>query len=108
MRPGFHDQGDQVIEKRGGGPFPAARREGHFCYWLGPLLAASASCIFFAISAFTASRLKLAPVCIGGKSLKVWSSFPITRLANTNNHNCYFNQSKYFCAPSFVSSICCP
>ncbi len=35
-------------------------------YWLGPLLAASACCIFFPISAFTASRLKLAPSCIGG------------------------------------------
>jgi hypothetical protein len=35
-------------------------------YWLGPLLAASAWAIRFAISAFTASRLKLAPRCIGG------------------------------------------
>ena len=33
---------------------------------LGPLAAASASAILFAISALTASRLKLAPRCIGG------------------------------------------
>ena len=38
----------------------------NLCYWLGPLLAASASCILFPISALTASRLKLAPRCIGG------------------------------------------
>ena len=36
------------------------------CYWLGPLDAASASAIRFDISAFTASRLKLAPRCMGG------------------------------------------
>ena len=44
----------------------AARREHYFCYWPVPLAAASAWAIFFAISAFTASRLKLAPRCIGG------------------------------------------
>ena len=33
---------------------------------LVPLAAASAWAIFFASSAFTASRLKLAPFCIGG------------------------------------------
>src|SRR5205823_12002591 len=53
-------------KQKGGRPLRAARREGRFCYWLVPLLAASASCILFAISAFTASRLKLAPFCIGG------------------------------------------
>jgi len=47
------------------------RREGHSGYWPAPLLAASASAIFFAISALTASRLKLAPRCIGGKSRKL-------------------------------------
>ncbi len=54
------------LSSSAGGPGEPARREGHFCYWLGPLLAASACSIFFAISAFTASRLKLAPLCIGG------------------------------------------
>ena len=44
----------------------AAGREDHSGYWLGPLAAASASFILFPISAFTASRLKLAPRCIGG------------------------------------------
>jgi hypothetical protein len=38
----------------------------HRIYWPLPWLAASACCILFAISAFTASRLKLAPRCIGG------------------------------------------
>src|SRR4051794_19533587 len=41
-------------------------------YW--PELAAFASAILFCISAFTASRLKVAPRCIGGKSRNVWSS----------------------------------
>ena len=43
-----------------------ACRENHSGYLLGPLVAASASAIRFAISALTASRLKLAPRCIGG------------------------------------------
>src|SRR5258707_10004696 len=105
MRPGFHDQGDQVIEKRGGGPFPAARREGHFCYWLGPLLAASASCIFFAISAFTASRLKLAPVCIGGEAREGWGFLPTTRWTNKKSPKLYFKPFKKFCAPFFFPSF---
>src|ERR1700731_1899942 len=57
---------DKETDKKAGGPLRAARRKSYFSYWLGPLLAASACCIFFAISAFTASKLKLAPVCIGG------------------------------------------
>src|SRR5260370_34228606 len=64
----FHDRRDQLIDKKAGGPCEPARREGPFCYWLGPLLAASACSLFFPISAFTASRLKLAARCIGGKS----------------------------------------
>ncbi len=42
------------------------RRKVITLYWLGPLAAASACSILFAISALTASRLKLAPLCIGG------------------------------------------
>src|ERR1700730_4319812 len=93
---------DQVIQRKGGRPLRATRREGHFGYWLAPLLAASASAIFFAISAFTASRLKLAPRCIGGYSRKVWSSLPITCWTKTKRQNWNLNQSKYCCAPSFV------
>src|SRR5207245_623847 len=44
----------------------AARHEGHSDYWAVPLAAISAWAIRLAISAFTASRLKLAPRCIGG------------------------------------------
>src|SRR5882757_9555344 len=51
---------------KGGRPSRAARREGYFGYCPVPLAAASACFIFAAISAFTASRLKLAPRCIGG------------------------------------------
>src|ERR1700730_7497108 len=87
MRRALHDRRDQLIDKKAGGLLRAARREVHFCYWLGPLLAASACCIFFAISALTASRLKLAPLCIGGKSRKVWSSLPITCWTNTKRQN---------------------
>ena len=59
----FHDRKADCVKRRAA---LAARREGRFCYWPVPLLAASACSIFFAISAFTASRLKLAPLCIGG------------------------------------------
>jgi hypothetical protein len=44
----------------------------------GPFAAASACSIFFAISALTASRLKLAPRCIGGNSRKVCSSLAMS------------------------------
>src|SRR6266481_3742236 len=53
-------------KQKGGRPLRAARHEGRLYYWPVPLAAASACCIFFAISALTASRLKLAPRCIGG------------------------------------------
>src|SRR5580698_3373145 len=82
-----------------------ARRDGHCVYWLGPLAADSACAILFAISAFTASRLKLAPFCIGGYSRKVWSSLPTTCWTNTKRQNSYLNQSKYCCPPSFVPSL---
>ncbi len=36
-----------MIDKNGGRPLRAARREGHFCYWPVPLLAASACCHLF-------------------------------------------------------------
>jgi hypothetical protein len=57
-----------ALREKAGGPCepPAVKVIYVTCYWTGPLLAASASAIFLAISAFTASRLKLAPFCIGG------------------------------------------
>ncbi len=61
--------------------------DGRFRYCPEPLLAASAWAILLAISAFTASRLKLAPRCMGGKSRKVWSSLPITCCTNTKRQN---------------------
>jgi hypothetical protein len=57
-----HDEGN---EKAGGScELPAVKV--FIYYWPVPLLAASAWAILFAISALTASRLKLAPRCIGG------------------------------------------
>src|SRR5207237_7930782 len=90
------------VKRKGGRPLRAARREDHFYYWPAPLDAASAWAIFFAISAFTASRLKLAPFCIGGYSRKVWSSLPITCWTKTKRQNSYWNHVKYDWPPSFV------
>jgi hypothetical protein len=53
-------------DEKAGGPVEPPAAKDHFYYWPGPLLAASASAILFDISALTASRLKLAPRCIGG------------------------------------------
>src|ERR1700730_6210948 len=55
-----------------------------------------------AIFAFTASRLKLAPFCIGGNSTAVTASFSTWSWMNTKRQNSYLNQSKYCCAPYFV------
>ena len=54
------------------------------------------------ICAFTASRLKLAPFCIGGNSIAVIASFSTCCWTNTKRQNSYLNQSKYCCAPSLV------
>ena len=54
------------------------------------------------IFAFTASRLKLAPFCIGGNSIAVLASFSTSCWTNTKRQNSYLNQSKYCCAPSLV------
>src|SRR5262245_58797156 len=80
----------ESIEQR----FRAARCEGHHGYSPVPLLPASAWAIRFAISAFTASRLKLAPRCIGGNSMKDSSALAITFWTNTNRQNSYLNHSK--------------
>src|SRR5439155_24722357 len=101
----FHDRRDQVIDKKRAALVRAARREGHLCYWPVPLAAACACSIFFAISALTASRLKLAPRCIGGHSWKVWSSLPITCWTKTKRQNWNLNQSKYCCPRFFVTSF---
>src|SRR5467141_1322807 len=55
-----------------------------------------------AIFAFTASRLKLAPFCIGGNSIAVIASFSTSFWTNTKRQNSYLNQSKYCCAPYLV------
>ncbi len=39
-------------------------------------------CMAFSICSLTASRLKLAPFCIGGNSIAVWASFPTSCCAN--------------------------
>src|SRR5436190_2324184 len=54
------------------------------------------------IFAFTASRLKLAPFCIGGNSTAVVASFSTSCWTNTKRQNSYLNQSKYCCAPTLV------
>src|SRR5690242_17593254 len=54
------------------------------------------------ICALTASRLKLAPFCIGGNSTAVMASFSTCCWTNTKRQNSYLNQSKYCCPPSFV------
>src|SRR5438874_13513306 len=55
-----------------------------------------------AIWALTASRLKLAPLCMGGNSTAVCASFSTCCWTNTKRQNSYLNQSKYCCAPYFV------
>ena len=58
-----------------------------------------------AIFAFTASRLKLAPFCIGGNSIAVIASFSTCCWTNTKRQNSYLNQSKYCCAPYLGPAI---
>src|SRR4030095_7725773 len=55
-----------------------------------------------AIFAFTASRLKLAPFCMGGYSIAVWANAATCCWTNTKRQNSYLNQSKYCCPPSLV------
>ena len=43
--------------------------------------------IFFSSSAFSASRLKLAPFCIGGNSRKVWAYFATSCCTKTKRQN---------------------
>ena len=50
-----------------------------------------------AILAFTESRLKLAPFCIGGNSIAVSASLATCCWTNTKRQNWYLNQSKYCC-----------
>ena len=46
------------------------------------------------IFAFTASRLKLAPFCMGGYSMAVMASFATCCWTNTKRQNSYWNQLK--------------
>src|SRR6476620_11308082 len=59
------------------------------------LIAALAASIF----AFTASRLKLAPFCIGGNSMAVMASFATSCCTNTKRQNSYLNHEKYSSDP---------
>src|SRR5215467_8170146 len=61
-------------------------------------IAALAASIF----SFTASRLKLAPFCIGGNSMAVLASFSTWFWTNTKRQNSYLNQSKYASDPALV------
>src|SRR5215216_3468063 len=54
------------------------------------------------ILAFTASRLKLAPFCIGGNSMAVMASFCTCCWTNTKRQNSYLNHWKYSCDPVLV------
>src|SRR4029077_8096372 len=66
----------------------AARRNHHASSYLPvPVGAASACCIFFPSSAFTASRLKLAPRCIGGGLVEGCCFFSPTPLDENKTHN---------------------
>src|SRR3954467_14850721 len=61
-------------------------------------IAARAAAIF----AFTASRLKLAPFCIGGNSITVMASFSTCCCTKTKRQNSYLNHWKYSCEPVLV------
>lgn len=54
------------------------------------------------ILALTASRLKLAPFCIGGNAIAVIANFSTSCWTNTKRQNSYLNQSKYCRAPYLV------
>src|SRR4051794_6763784 len=57
------------------------------------------------IFAFTASRLKLAPFCIGGNSIAVFASFSTCCWTNTKRQNSYLNHEKYSCDPVLDPSL---
>ena len=77
--------------------------------WPVPFDAASAWAIFFAISAFTASRLKLAPLhrrVDRGERLGVLARDQTPETTRAPERN--LNQSKYCCAPSLVHCSASP
>src|SRR6266702_427292 len=55
-----------------------------------------------AIFSFTASRLKLAPFCIGGNSIAVIASFSTTSWTSTKRQNSYLYHSQYCSEPFLV------
>src|SRR5207302_1510814 len=75
----------------------AARHDDHQStfYFAIAILAAS-------IFPFTASRLKLAPFCIGGNSIAVIASFSTCCWTNTKRQNSYLNHWKYSCDPALL------
>ena len=64
-------------------------------------------CAFMAsaIFAFRASRLKLAPFCMGGYSMAVWASLPTCCWTNTNRQNSYRNQFEVILRPA-LDPVC--
>jgi len=52
------------------------------------------ACLAASIWAFTASRLKLAPLCIGGNSMAVLANSSTFCCMNTKRQNSYWNQPK--------------
>jgi hypothetical protein len=79
--------GHVLWQKKGGALRAAPLVKVTSVYWALPLLAASAWAILAAISAFRASRLKLAPRCMGGYSKKVWISLAIICWTKTKRQN---------------------
>src|SRR6266702_3035448 len=81
-----------------GGPGPPSLHEKHQTAALAylPIAARTAS-----IFAFTASRLKLAPFCIGGNSMAIMASLATSSWTKTKRQNSYLYQSQYWKDPAF-------
>src|SRR5437764_2444878 len=94
----FRTFGTVRTEAKGGAPAERPHQDRQSPSFAYLAIAAWAAAIF----AFTASRLKLAPFCIGGNSIAVIASFSTSCWTKTKRQNSYLNQSKYCCAPSLV------
>src|SRR5262245_20310717 len=70
--------GDIGPDQKGGTPW--VPRSNHLYFPEG-------DCIALSICSFTASRLKLAPFCIGGKSIAVCASLPTSCCTSTKRQN---------------------
>ena len=77
----------EVLMCKGGRPLRTARHE------LKPLSAyLECAAMAFSICALTASRLKLAPFCIGGYSIAVWATLATSFCTNWKRQNSKANQ----------------